>query len=82
MPTQGGKEAGLVRDVDNALTRWLPQNHWDYVAGLEAVNESSKLMFDKRFAELKWEQRTKALEAMESGEAIRFPDCAGIRARR
>jgi gluconate 2-dehydrogenase gamma chain len=65
----GGKDAGVLYYIDNALTKWLPENRWDYVAGLDGVDESSQLMFGKNFVDLNWEQQTKVLEEMEKGEA-------------
>lgn len=65
----GAKDVGVLYYIDNALSNWLPQNRWDYVAGLEAVDESSKQMFGQRFADLEWDEQTKVLQAMERGEA-------------
>jgi gluconate 2-dehydrogenase gamma chain len=65
----GGKEAGVLNFIDRALCNWAPQNRWDYVAGLEAVDESSLVMFGGNFADLTETDQTRVLEAMEKGEA-------------
>lgn len=65
----GGKAAGVLYFIDRALMNWAPENRWDYVAGLEGIDESSQVMFGARFADLKWDNQTRVLEAMEKGEA-------------
>ena len=65
----GAKDAGAVQYIDRALSGWLVRNRWDYVAGLQGVDESSELMFGAPFTNLSWDQQTKVLEAMELGEA-------------
>lgn len=65
----GGKDAGVLHFIDNALARWDEQARWDYVVGLEGVNESSQIMFRDDFANLSAEQKKKVLRAVESDEA-------------
>jgi gluconate 2-dehydrogenase gamma chain len=65
----GAKANGVLYFIDNALTTWAPEHRWDYVAGLEGVDESSHLMFGSSFLDLKWDQQTRILEAMEKGSA-------------
>jgi gluconate 2-dehydrogenase gamma chain len=65
----GGKEAGVLYFIDRALCNWAPQNRWDYVAGLEAIDESSQIMFGGKFADQTETDQTRVLEAMEKGEA-------------
>jgi hypothetical protein len=65
----GGKDAGVLYFIDNALTLWEEQARWDYVAGLEGVNESSQIMFRGDFTNLSSEQKQKVLRALESDEA-------------
>ena len=65
----GGKEAGVLYFIDNALAGWRGQDRWDYVAGLEGVDESSQIMFGDKFADLDSDQQIKVLEALERGEA-------------
>ena len=48
----GGKEAGVLYFIDNALAGWRGQDRWDYVAGLEGVDESSQIMFGSKFSDL------------------------------
>jgi gluconate 2-dehydrogenase gamma chain len=63
----GAKDAGVLYFIDNALATWAPEHRWDYVAGLEGIDESSQLMFGSNFLNLKWDQQTRVLEAMEQG---------------
>lgn len=63
----GGR--GVLYYIDNALTKWLAHNRWDYLAGLEGINESTQLMFGKNFVDLEWDQQTRVLEEMERGKA-------------
>jgi len=65
----GAKDAGVPYYIDRALTNWAPENRWDYVVGLEGTDESSQLMFRAKFADLKWDEQTRVLEAMEKGDA-------------
>ena len=65
----GGKAAGTLYFIDRALALWEPESRWDYVAGLEGVDESSQVLFQARFADLKWEQQTQVLQALEQGTA-------------
>jgi gluconate 2-dehydrogenase gamma chain len=65
----GGKDAGVISFIDRALCNWAPQNRWDYVAGLEAIDESSQIMSGGKFADLTEVDQTRVLEAMEKGEA-------------
>ena len=65
----GAKGAGVLYFIDKALSTWAPEHRWDYLAGLEGVDESSRAMFGGDFAGLKWDQQTKVLEAMEKGSA-------------
>lgn len=65
----GAKDAGVVNFIDRALGNWAPQHRWDYVAGLEAIDESSQLMFGRSFVDLNWDQQTKVLEEIEKGSA-------------
>ena len=65
----GGKEAGVLYFIDNALTGWRSEDRWDYVAGLEGVDESSQIVFGNKFSDLKSDQQIKVLETLERGEA-------------
>ena len=65
----GGKDARVLYYIDRALTKWLTRNRWDYVAGLEGVNESSQLMFGENFVDLEWNQQTRVLEKIEKSAA-------------
>ena len=65
----GGKDAGVLYFIDNALTGWSSEDRWDYVAGLEGVDESSQIMFGNRFSDLNSDQQINVLEALERGEA-------------
>ena len=65
----GGKDAGVLYFIDNALAGWQRGDRWDYVAGLEGVDESSQIMFGNKFSDLNSDQQIKVLEALERGEA-------------
>lgn len=65
----GAKEAGVLFFIDRALTQWLPQHRWDYVVGLEGIDETSRLTFDRPFRDLTWNQQTRILETLEQGRA-------------
>lgn len=65
----GGKDAGVLYFMDNALARWDQQARWDYVVGLEGINESSQIMFQKDFTGLTSDQKQQVLRAVEAGEA-------------
>ena len=64
----GAKDAGVARYLDNALANWLPQNRWDYLAGIEGIDESSNLLFKKDFIELESNQQKSVLERIEQGK--------------
>src|SRR6516225_960471 len=36
----GGKDGGVVSFIDRALATWAREHRWDYLAGLDGVNES------------------------------------------
>jgi gluconate 2-dehydrogenase gamma chain len=65
----GGKDAGVLYFIDNAVARWDTPARWDYVVGLEGVNESSQILFRSAFSNLSSDQKTQVLRALESGEA-------------
>jgi len=65
----GGKQAGVLFFIDRALSNWAPQHRWDYRVGLEAMDESSRLLYKAPFTELSMSQRTAVLEAVEAGSA-------------
>jgi gluconate 2-dehydrogenase gamma chain len=65
----GGKDAGVLYFIDSALARWDESSRWDYVTGLEGVNESSQILFRDDFANLSSEQKIQVLRGLESGEA-------------
>ena len=65
----GGKDAGVLYFIDRALCNWAPQNRWDYVAGLEAIDESSQILFGGLFADLSPADQTRVLEELEKGDA-------------
>jgi gluconate 2-dehydrogenase gamma chain len=65
----GAKANGVLYFIDTALSTWAPEHRWDYVAGLQGVDESSHLMFGNSFMNLKGDQQTMVLEAMEKGSA-------------
>ncbi len=65
----GARWAGVVNFVDKQLAgpykRFLP----DYRSGLAGVQETSRAMFGKAFAQLKWDDQTAVLKSLESGKA-------------
>jgi gluconate 2-dehydrogenase gamma chain len=65
----GAREAGVLYFIDRALALWARQNRWDYVAGLEAIDESSRAMFKGNFADLPREQQIRVVEKIEQGIA-------------
>src|SRR5215467_14920600 len=65
----GAREAGVLYFTDKALALWARQNRWDYVAGLEAIDESSRAMFKGNFADLRREQQIRVVEKIEQGTA-------------
>ena len=65
----GARAAGTMHYIDRALALWEPESRWDYVAGLEGVDESSELLFKGKFANLKPEQQVQVLQALEKGDA-------------
>jgi gluconate 2-dehydrogenase gamma chain len=69
----GGKDAGVVRFIDNALANWLPQNRWDYTLGLEGIAESGRALFGKEFGELPAAQQTAVLERIEKRDVPGSP---------
>jgi gluconate 2-dehydrogenase gamma chain len=66
---RGGKDAGVTSFIDKALATWAPEHRWDYLAGLDGVNESSRLMFGHDFAALNAQDQTSVLTTMEKGVA-------------
>lgn len=65
----GAKSASVLSSIDKALVNWSPRNRWDYVMGLEGLDESSRLMFGRPFAELEPREQTKVVLSLESGDA-------------
>jgi gluconate 2-dehydrogenase gamma chain len=65
----GGKDAGCVFFVDRALSTWAPQHRWDYVYGLEAIDESSQRLYGATFLKLESVQRERVLQQIEAGTA-------------
>ena len=65
----GAKSAGTMHFIDRALAFWEPESRWDYVAGLEGLDESSELLFKGKFASLTGDQQTQVLQTLEKGEA-------------
>ncbi len=65
----GARWAGVVNFIDRQLAgpyrRFLP----DYQSGLIGVEETSRAMFGRVFAALKWDEQTALLRALESGKA-------------
>jgi len=65
----GARWAGVVNFIDRQLAgpykRYLP----DYQSGLVGVQETSREIFGRSFADLEWKEQTAVLEALESGKA-------------
>ncbi|HPG39288.1 MAG TPA: gluconate 2-dehydrogenase subunit 3 family protein [bacterium] len=63
----GAIEAGVVFYIDKQLVGPLAAYQADYRRGLPLLQHTCRKMFGKTFLELKWEEQTTVLKALESG---------------
>jgi len=68
----GAIDAGVVYFVDKQLAGPYKRFQRDYREGLLAVEKTCSSMYGRTFAQLSWNQQTKALQALESGPSARF----------
>jgi len=65
----GGIDAGVVYFIDKQLAGPYARFQADYRNGLAGVQESCRTMYGRGFAQVSWNEQTKVLEALESGQA-------------
>jgi gluconate 2-dehydrogenase gamma chain len=65
----GAAEAGVANFIDRQLTGHYKKFQQDYRKGLAGVEESSRILFQKRFAELNAGQQLELLSALEKTNA-------------
>ena len=64
----GGKDAGCTNFIDKQLVGPYARHQEIYRKGLNAIQETCKVKFQKQFEELPWDEQTRFLEAMEAGK--------------
>jgi gluconate 2-dehydrogenase gamma chain len=64
----GAREARVVRYIDRVLVRQQRYRQPVYTAGLEATDRTSVALGGRPFVELEFEEQTRVLKAIESGE--------------
>ena len=65
----GAVEAGVPIFTDRQLSGTYRRHQASYRAGLEGVQAACGKMFGRKFEELKWDDQTAVLEAIEAGKA-------------
>jgi gluconate 2-dehydrogenase gamma chain len=65
----GGREAGVVRYIDHVLSGEQSAKMPLYEAGIAGCDQTSKLLFNSEFAQLKPQQQSAVLTSLESGGA-------------
>jgi gluconate 2-dehydrogenase gamma chain len=69
----GAKQAGVVNYIDRQIVGYFKRYQTTYRDGLAAVDETSRTLFGKVFAELTAEQQLNLLEKMEKNEVPAEP---------
>ncbi len=69
----GAKQAGVVNYIDRQIVGHLKRHQKSYREGLAAVDQTSRTLFSKVFAELSSEQQIKILDALEKNEVPAEP---------
>jgi gluconate 2-dehydrogenase gamma chain len=64
----GATDANVVNFIDKQLIGPYTRYQVEYLSGLVAIENSAQKIFEKLFAELKWEQQTAFMEQMEEGK--------------
>jgi gluconate 2-dehydrogenase gamma chain len=65
----GAKEAGSVRYIDRVLAAEQADRKPIYAAGLEGLDQTCQLLYDRDFVRLSSDEQTAVLAAVEKGEA-------------
>jgi len=63
----GGRASGATSFIDKQLVGPYRRYREIYRKGLSAIQESCKIIYQKKFEELSWDQQTSFLENMEAG---------------
>jgi gluconate 2-dehydrogenase gamma chain len=64
----GARDAGVLQYIDKLLSGDQASKRSLYAAGLEGVDQTSRLMFGRDFIGLSFEEQTAVLKAIEHGE--------------
>jgi gluconate 2-dehydrogenase gamma chain len=64
----GAREAGVLHYIDRILRGDQASKRPLYAAGLEGVDQTSRLIFDKDFIHLSFQEQTDIVKAIECGE--------------
>jgi gluconate 2-dehydrogenase gamma chain len=64
----GGRESGVTNYIDKQLVGPYKRFQTVYHRGLNAIQESCAVVYQKKFEELSWDDQTAFLEAMEAGK--------------
>jgi gluconate 2-dehydrogenase gamma chain len=64
----GAREAGVLHYIDRILRGDQASKRPLYAAGLEGVDQTSRLIFDKDFIHLSFQEQTDIVKAIEHGE--------------
>ena len=65
----GAKQAGSVRYIDRVLAAEQRDRRPMYAAGLQGIDQTSRLLYSRDFVKLSFDEQTAVLEALEKGEA-------------
>lgn len=65
----GARDAGVVQYIDRVLAGNQASKQPLYAAGLEGVDQTSRLMFGRDFVQLSFQEQTSVLKAIEKGHA-------------
>ena len=64
----GATEANVINYIDKQLVGPLERFQENYRTGLDAIQKTSSVLYQKKFEELEWEKQTDFLEKMERNE--------------
>jgi gluconate 2-dehydrogenase gamma chain len=64
----GGRDAGVTNFIDKQLAGPYFRFQDSYLRGMQAIQETCKAKFQKRFEQLPWEEQTRFLNNMEAGK--------------
>src|SRR5207247_1201849 len=65
----GAKQAGSVRYIDRVLAAEQRDRRPMYAAGLQGIDQTSRLLYSRDFVKVSFDEQTAVLEALEKGEA-------------